>query len=532
MSPISVVIATYNRPALVERLLRQLATQRLSGRSFEVIVVDDGSSPPVARRLRALELPFTLKVVEQPNAGAAAARNAGAHAASGELLVFVDDDMQIGSDFLQQHLAPHLEGERVVVLGRIRGDPALASMPLFERWHQRLLDRLANDLGTGALQPQGCLLYSGNFSLRRSDYLEVGGFDVSLGHAEDTEFGMRLELAGVKFRFSEEAATLHGSDHTSLQKWRARAGRYGGFDLRISKKHPLLRDASPWHYLFELNPATVPLLMASLVNPEHGGRLATGIIYTALALDRLGLEKPALTGTTVTYALEYFRGARQEAGTLGASLDDLVRYVGRFEKGAGALLARWYADVREDQAVMRGYEERYGHPTPSSSRLTADLVQKIGLQTLAAYRLMAALRDGGNLIGAKVMSRLIRHAYGADIHWEARFEPGVMIVHGMGMAISHAARVERGATLYHGVTLGMGTDPATGRTGAPRIGRNVAVGPGATLIGPITIGEGTKIMPGAVLTESVPPGSVVVVPSPTARPRARGPGAERVATTG
>ena len=129
MSLISVVIATYNRPALVERLLRQLATQRLSGRSFEVVVVDDGSSPPVAPGLRALDLPFRLEVVEQQNAGAAAARNAGAAAARGELLVFVDDDMQVCPGFLQHHLTPHLEGERVVVLGRIRGDPALARMP-------------------------------------------------------------------------------------------------------------------------------------------------------------------------------------------------------------------------------------------------------------------------------------------------------------------------------------------------------------------------------------------------------------------
>ncbi|MGA9522139.1 MAG: exopolysaccharide biosynthesis glycosyltransferase EpsD [Myxococcaceae bacterium] len=524
MGPISVVIATYNRPVLVERLLRQLAAQSLSGRSFEVVVVDDGSSPPVAPRLNALELPFRLKVVEQKNAGAAAARNAGAESASGDLLVFVDDDMQVSPDFLQEHLTPHLGGERVVVLGRIKGDPALASMPLFERWHQRLLDRLANEIRTGAAAPQGSLLYSGNFSVRRCDFLDVGGFDTRLGHAEDTELGMRLEFAGVRFLFSEQASTLHGSDHTSLEKWRLRAGKYGRFDLRISRKHPRLRDASPWHYLYELNPVTLPLLLTALADPDRAGRLATGVMKTALTLDRVGLERPALAGTTVAYAIEYFRGARTEAGTLGACLDELLRYTGRFEKGPASVWSQWYADVREDQAVMRGYEEKYGHPTPSSNALFSDLIQKIGLQTMAAYRLMAALRDAGHMLAAKVMSRSIRHLYGADIHWEARFEPGVMIVHGMGMAISHAAQVERGATLYHGVTLGMGTDPATGRTGAPRIGRNVAVGPGATLIGPITIGEGTKIMPGVVLTESVPPGSVVVVPPPTARPRVRAAG--------
>jgi serine O-acetyltransferase len=96
-----------------------------------------------------------------------------------------------------------------------------------------------------------------------------------------------------------------------------------------------------------------------------------------------------------------------------------------------------------------------------------------------------------------------------------------MIVHGMGLAISHAARVARGCILFQNVTLGMGIDPTTRRTGAPTLERNVHVGPGATLIGPITIGEGSKVMAGAVVTRSVPPGSVVETPPPEVRPRIR-----------
>jgi serine O-acetyltransferase len=97
------------------------------------------------------------------------------------------------------------------------------------------------------------------------------------------------------------------------------------------------------------------------------------------------------------------------------------------------------------------------------------------------------------------------------------------------MAISHGARVGRGCILNQGVTLGAGIDPHTRETGAPRLEENVHVGAGATLIGPITIGANTKIMPGALVLSSVPPGSLVEVPAAIARPRPRSNGQLRVA---
>ena len=168
---------------------------------------------------------------------------------------------------------------------------------------------------------------------------------------------------------------------------------------------------------------------------------------------------------------------------------------------------------------MRRYEEKYGHAAASEGRLVPDVVQKVGLQIMAAYRLMRALHASGRTMAAKAVSRLIRHLYGSDIHWETELEPGVMLVHGMGLALSREARVGRGCILFQHVTLGMGIDPETRCSGAPVLERNVHVGPGATLIGPITVGEGSKIMAGAVVTRSVPAGSLVETPEPGIRPR-------------
>lgn len=527
---LSVVIATYNRRARLERLLRQLASQTLPTSRYEVVVVDDGSKEPVARAVASLGLSCQVRVEEQPNAGAATARHRGALAARGRLLLVVDDDMQVGSDFLEAHATLHPPGSRNVVLGRIRADPNIRAMPLFERWHATILDRMAADLGRPGAVLRGNHLYTGNVSLRREDYLAVGGFDPALGHSEDAELGLRLEKAGVHFLFSDRAVTFHGSDHTDLASWKKRAIRYGVFDSRIARKHPELPHADPWRFLFELSPASRPLLAASLVSPAFGRALSEVAMATAERLGRVGLERAALSGTTLVYGLEYFRGVRAEAGGLPAALAGFVRHAKK--RGSNpmkwtrrlSLLPGLWVDVQADHQVMRQYEEKYGHHQPSSGSGASDLVQKIGFQLMAGYRLMRFLYDADLPLGAKVASRLLRHVYGSDIHWEAELAPGVMVVHGMGLAISHDAKVGQGSILFQHVTLGEGTHPVTRKLGAPTVEENVHIGPGATLIGPITIGAGSKIMAGAVVTESVPPGSLVESPAPRVTAR-RAPGA-------
>jgi serine O-acetyltransferase len=146
--------------------------------------------------------------------------------------------------------------------------------------------------------------------------------------------------------------------------------------------------------------------------------------------------------------------------------------------------------------------------------LGADLVKKIGFQLMVSYRVMRALRARGLTLGAQFTSRMIRHAFGSDIHWDAEFEPGVMVVHGFGLAISNAAYVSTGTILFQQVTLGYGTDPDTKKTGAPRLEPYVHVGIGATLFGPIVIGRESKIMAGCVLNRSIPARSIVEAPRP------------------
>ena len=178
--------------------------------------------------------------------------------------------------------------------------------------------------------------------------------------------------------------------------------------------------------------------------------------------------------------------------------------------------------MRADHGALVHAATKYGGSGSGVAGLPSDLVRKVGFQLLAAYRLMRLFDEAGLELLAQVTSRLIRHLYGADIHWKARFEPGVMVVHGMGLCINQAARVGRGAVLFQNVTLGEGIDPATREIGAPLLEANVHVGPGATLIGPITIGQGSKIMAGCVVLRSVPARSLVEAAPTLVRPRADG----------
>jgi serine O-acetyltransferase len=112
-----------------------------------------------------------------------------------------------------------------------------------------------------------------------------------------------------------------------------------------------------------------------------------------------------------------------------------------------------------------------------------------------------------------VLTRLVQHRYGVDIDLRARLAPGVTIVHGYGLVIGANSVVGHGCSLFHGVTLGNRLSKAVGsmRTdGCPTLEEDVIVCAGAKILGPITVGAGSVIGANAVVTEDVPPRSVVV----------------------
>ncbi|HKU39377.1 MAG TPA: hypothetical protein VJR89_14565 [Polyangiales bacterium] len=172
-------------------------------------------------------------------------------------------------------------------------------------------------------------------------------------------------------------------------------------------------------------------------------------------------------------------------------------------------LSTYVRDVKADFELMRDGRAKYLGDAIAADALPVETVKRIGLQMMVAIRSMHLLRDAGFAPGAQLASRVIRYVYAAEIHWQSQWEPGVNIVHGNGLVVGSGATIRRGCVLLHNVTLGDAFDQSTGKIGGPTLGENVHVGPGSTVLGPISIGANTKIMAGSTLAQSVPANSLV-----------------------
>ena len=115
---LSVVIPTRNRRALLARTLPTVLAQDLPPKDYEVVVVSDGSTDGTVEFLQELSRtsPVTLRILDRPHQGIAAAENAGIDAARGLVVMILDDDTLCGSSLMRQHVAAH-DGHARVVFG-------------------------------------------------------------------------------------------------------------------------------------------------------------------------------------------------------------------------------------------------------------------------------------------------------------------------------------------------------------------------------------------------------------------------------
>ncbi len=105
--PLSVAVASYNRRESLASVLETLGRQIYPADRFEVVVVLDGSSDGSAERVRGLELPYSLRLLEQENRGLAATRNRGVAEAANPVVLFLDDDIVPEPSYLAEHAAAH-----------------------------------------------------------------------------------------------------------------------------------------------------------------------------------------------------------------------------------------------------------------------------------------------------------------------------------------------------------------------------------------------------------------------------------------
>ena len=145
---------------------------------------------------------------------------------------------------------------------------------------------------------------------------------------------------------------------------------------------------------------------------------------------------------------------------------------------------------------------------PAARSFLEVLVCYPGLHAIWLHRIAHWLWTHRLKFLGRLASHVSRALTGIEIHPAARIGPGLFIDHGMGVVIGETAEIGENVTIYQGVTLGGTSLEKVKRH--PTIGDNVVIGAGAAILGPFTVGAGSRIGSGSVVVKEVPANSVVV----------------------
>ncbi len=282
----SVVVPTYRRPTRLADCLHSLEKLDYPHDRFEVVVVDDGSGAPPDPGCVSVD----VRVIAQPHAGPATARNTGAARARGDYLAFTDDDCQPEPDWLRE-LAAHLEEATDLAVGG-RTVNALTENP-YASATQLLVDYLSEWTRASG---QGAFFASNNLAVPTELFRARGGFDTGfpLAAGEDREFCDRWVRLGGRLSYAPRAMIRHSHHLTLPGYWRQHVN-YGRGALRYHRLRAQIAFTRP--------PAT-PLsfylrLVACPLTRARGGRrfsltalLALAQIATAMGYWQERLAKP------------------------------------------------------------------------------------------------------------------------------------------------------------------------------------------------------------------------------------------------
>lgn len=233
----SIIISTHNRHQALRDLLEDLRAQGASDTTFEVIVVDssEGLDPTAVIEIEAaLGLRVTLILAENV---LASKRNAGAAVAKGAVLIFLDDDLRVGRDFVDAHLNAHRVGGRAVS-GAIAFPHEWITRSNYYRYKN---SRHLNNSTTA--DAERCIasnhIVAMNLSIDANTYRQLGGFDEDFRSygGEDQEFGFRVASAGLINVYVASAQAVHWEIEMDVRVFASKVYRatFSGTPIVLSK---------------------------------------------------------------------------------------------------------------------------------------------------------------------------------------------------------------------------------------------------------------------------------------------------------
>jgi glycosyltransferase involved in cell wall biosynthesis len=226
----TIQLCTYNRAALLERVLDACFEQTIPPSSYEVVLVNDGSTDETAQTIERVRARSTceLVVVEQPNSGLAKGRNAGIARARGERIIFIDDDVLVLPNFVEEHLRSHASHLQAIVRGGAIDVESFDDLPP-PIWSIK--------------DYSGNYFWTTNVSLPLETIRSIGGFNETFSEYgwEDIDVGLRLRERGVKAVFNPRALVYHFKPRPSrarVEAMIAQARAQARTAVKLARLHP------------------------------------------------------------------------------------------------------------------------------------------------------------------------------------------------------------------------------------------------------------------------------------------------------
>ena len=222
---VSLVVPGRNCANTLENCLNSVVPLLESGELQEILFVDDGSTDETA----VIANRYPVKVISGTGAGAAAARNLGIEAASGDLIWCLDSDCIAQTDNLSQ-LVSEFDSPDVVAVGGSLGNATPGKLlPILIQqeisWRHSRMPHSVN------------FLASGNVVYRRLELLKIGGFDERFRWAHDAELAFRFRSTQKQLHFERKAIVLH-HHFTSLRRYLSKQAEYARNRIFLYRRYP------------------------------------------------------------------------------------------------------------------------------------------------------------------------------------------------------------------------------------------------------------------------------------------------------
>jgi GT2 family glycosyltransferase len=234
---VSVVVCAYNAADTIDDCLTALEHAKYP--RLEIIVVDDGSTDATASRVRRYS---KARLIQTPNNGLSAARNVGLHAASGEIVTYIDADVRVDSLWLIHLVQPFVRSTAVAT-----GGPNVA--PSDDGWFSQCVARAPGAPNHVMFDDRHAEHIPGcNFAARRDALLAIGGFDpIFLRAGDDVDVCWRLQDGGGWIAFAPAALVWHHHRGRLTAFWHQQVG-YGEGEawLRLRHAHRFSGSGVAW----------------------------------------------------------------------------------------------------------------------------------------------------------------------------------------------------------------------------------------------------------------------------------------------